>query len=177
MDAATILVLSLGLVAYVHVGYPALVWAAGRVRRRSISTSPDTPPLAVVIAAYNEAEEIGAKVRNTLALDYPADRLHLVIVCDGSTDDTAARARQAAGARATVLHAAERLGKGAAMNRGVDATDAPIIVFSDANALYQPHALRALASAMADPGVGLASGRKTVASHADVVSDGESLYW
>ena len=168
---------SFGLIAYMHAGYPALIWVLGRLRRRPVHTAPITPPVVLIIAAYNEADVIGAKVTNSLALDYPPTLLRIVVVCDGSTDDTARVARESGGHRVTVLEGRERLGKGAALNRGVNATDQPIVVFSDANAMYSPNALRALVATFNDPAVGLASGFKTVTRDPHVVGDGEGAYW
>jgi poly-beta-1,6-N-acetyl-D-glucosamine synthase len=172
-----IAIASFGLMAYAHAGYPLLIWSLGRLWPRPLGAGPITPRVALIIAAYNEAAVIAAKVANSLALDYPPDLLRIVVVCDGSTDDTASTACAAGGSRVTVLHGRERSGKGAALNRGVDATDEPILVFSDANAMYRSNALRSLVAAFNNPAVGLASGFKMVTRESHVVGDGEGAYW
>lgn len=178
MDAAFyVAAASFGLLAYAHAGYPLLIWILGKMRPVPVGAGPITPRVALIIAAYNEADVIAAKVANSLALDYPPDLLRIVIVCDGSTDDTASAARESGGRRVTVLDSVERLGKGAALNRAVDATDEPILVFSDANAMYRANALRTIVAAFNNPAVGLASGLKMVTRDAHVVGDGEGAYW
>jgi biofilm PGA synthesis N-glycosyltransferase PgaC len=175
--AGLIITAGIAAVAYVHVGYPALVWLIGRWRRHTVRDAPITPTVAFIISAHDEASIIGPKILNTFSLDYPPERLQVIVACDGSTDSTAARARDAAGGRALVLDEPERRGKGSAMNRAVEHTTADLVVFSDANAMYQRGALRALVSALADPDVGMASGLKTVTRDPDGVSAGETVYW
>jgi cellulose synthase/poly-beta-1,6-N-acetylglucosamine synthase-like glycosyltransferase len=178
MDATLwVLAVSLGLLAYVHVGYPLLVWTLGRLWPRPIRAADITPPIAFIVAAYNESGVIAAKIDNTLALDYPPDRLRVVVICDGSTDDTAEIARRAGGGRITVLQAEGRRGKGAAMNRAADMTDEPILVFSDANAMYRADAVRWLVRPFNDDEVGLSSGHKTVTRGPHIVGEGEGAYW
>jgi biofilm PGA synthesis N-glycosyltransferase PgaC len=175
--------LAVGLVLYTFVGYGALMglWARWRPRRTSPLPTDFTPPVALIIPAYNEAAVIPAKLANCRALDYPHDRLRLVFVSDGSTDGTPELL--AAQADVTVLHDPQRQGKPAAMNRAaafVQQTLAcPILVFSDANAMLNPAAIRHLARHFADPAVGCVAGEKRVrAADADQAAGaGESLYW
>jgi cellulose synthase/poly-beta-1,6-N-acetylglucosamine synthase-like glycosyltransferase len=175
--------LAVGLVLYTFVGYGALMglWARWRPRRTPPLPTDFTPPVALIIPAYNEAAVIPAKLANCRALDYPHDRLRLVFVTDGSTDGTPELL--AAQADVTVLHDPQRQGKPAAMNRAaafVQQTLAcPILVFSDANAMLNPAAIRHLARHFADPAVGCVAGEKRVrAADADQAAGaGESLYW
>src|SRR5712692_9827345 len=85
---------SVGLLVYTHIGYPVLLWTLSRLRPRPARRATTEPPISVVIAAHNEAPRIEEKLRNLLALDYPQDRLEIIIGSDGSTDGTADRARQ-----------------------------------------------------------------------------------
>jgi len=165
---------SAALIAWTHVGYPlAAAAVAGRTRRRPDPEPPAQPPtVTLVIAAHDEERVIEARLRNALALDYPADRLEVVVSLDGSTDATGAIARRL-GVR--VLDN-PRAGKTAAQNAAVAATDSELIAFSDANSLWAPDALRRLVAPFADPRVGYVCGRLSLidpASGANV----EGTYW
>src|SRR6187200_874633 len=103
------------LVAYTYVGFPALVLARGRLRRRPHRRAPITPSVSVVVAARNEVAAIGDKVDNLLDLDYPADRLQVVVASDGSEDDTVAAAGRRGDPRVRVLDL-PRLGKAGTLN-------------------------------------------------------------
>jgi biofilm PGA synthesis N-glycosyltransferase PgaC len=168
---------SLALVAYVFAGYPAIVALLSRWRPRPVDERPGSPPtISLVILAYNEAEVIEAKLRNVAELDYPADRLQVLVVTDGSDDDTPRRAAGVPGVR--VLHRPERRGKLAAMNRAVEASTGDVLVFSDANNLYSRDALRELVRPLSDPEVGLVTGRKMIDDGQGADLDrAEGLYW
>lgn len=173
----TLFVGSIALVAYVFAGYPAIVALLSQFRPRPVHEQPGfTPTVSLVILAHNESEVIDAKLRNVAELDYPSDRLEIVVVTDGSDDDTPERAGRVAGVR--VLHRPERRGKLAAMNRGVAATTGDVLVFSDANNHYSPDALRELVRPLSDPAVGLVTGRKMIDDTQGVALDrAEGLYW
>ena len=178
MDLASAVVVgSLAVLGYVYLGYPVLVLMLARGLGTSVRPVPATPPVALVIAAFNEALVMAEKIRNTLALDYPAERLTIVVVCDGSTDETARIARECGGGRVRVLDDPVRGGKAGALNHGVRATTEDLLVFSDANALYRRDALRQLMGPFADARVGLASGFKTVTARSNAIGEGERTYW
>lgn len=165
---------ALALVAYTYAGYPLLLALAARLRKPP--AWPDhTPPLTVIIAAYDEEAVLEAKLRDTLALDYPADLLQVIVAADGSTDGTAAIAASLA-PRVELVHRPERAGKMAAINRAMECAGAEVVVFSDANNRYLPNALREIARPFADPAVGAVTGRKTVAAE-DGLGYSEGLYW
>jgi cellulose synthase/poly-beta-1,6-N-acetylglucosamine synthase-like glycosyltransferase len=172
-----LLIGSLGTVTYVFLGYPALVALIARVSPRPVRTDPTfTPRLSLVIAAHNEEDFIAARLRNVAALDYPADRLEVLVVTDGSDDDTPQRAAAFPGVR--VLHEPDRRGKLAAMNRGAAAATGDVVVFSDANNHYPPETLRELVAPLADPNVGLVTGRKVIDDGTGRALDrAEGLYW
>ncbi|MEA2143711.1 MAG: hyaluronan synthase [Solirubrobacteraceae bacterium] len=128
------------------------------------------PGIAVVVPAFNEQEAIAASVEAILALDYPADKLEVVVVDDGSTDGTGAEIdRVAAGGRVTAIHFPSNRGKRAAMAAGIRRTSAEIVAFVDSDSVLEPDALGKLAQGFADERVG------AVCGHADVLNVRESL--
>ena len=135
------------------------------------------PELTLFIAAYNEEDVIDDKMRNCLALDYPADKLHILWVTDGSNDHT--NERLSRWPQATVLHQPQRQGKTAALNRGIHFVTTPIVVFTDANTHLNREALRKIVHAFANPETGCVAGEKRIAVQAEdnAASGGEGLYW
>lgn len=168
-----------GVLAYVFLGYPQLlrliVWVRGA---REIARADITPPVSLIISAYNEANVIAAKLENALALDYPATLLEIVVISDASSDETDSIA-QAYARRGVGLHRqAERRGKTAGLNAVVPHLGGEIIVFSDANAMYEPDALRMLVRNFADPQVGCVTGLARYAGDAHgAAEEGEDAYW
>jgi cellulose synthase/poly-beta-1,6-N-acetylglucosamine synthase-like glycosyltransferase len=147
-------------VVYVYVGYPALLaLIATLTPRRRLSDSPSTPSLSVLIAACNEEANIEEKLKQTVQLDYPADRLEILVLSDGSQDRTDEIVRGFPDPRVRLVRVAERRGKTNAQNLGVKDATGEVLIFSDATTVYHPQALRYLASNYEDPGVGAASGR------------------
>ena len=173
---AAVFWIAAGLILYTHLGYPLLLAALARLRRPARWPPAELPHVALVVAAHNEHEVIGQKVRNVLALDYPRDRLEVIVASDGSTDGTAelARAAAAGDSRVRVLDL-DRRGKVAVQDAAVDAAGAEIMAFSDANALWEPDALRALVAPFADPEIGYVCGR--LAYLAADGSNQEGVYW
>lgn len=175
--------LSLFVVFYTYVGYGILLYVLVRIRRlvkgRRVPPSPaetEYPTLTLVVAAYNEAECMEAKIANTLALDYPADRLSLLFVTDGSTDATPDVVRRYP--QIELLHSPERRGKIHAIHRAMSRVTAEIVVFTDANTSLNPEALKRLARHYRDPAVGAVSGEKRVAiSERSDATAGEGMYW
>jgi len=149
-------------------------------RIASRGTAPGAPPapagppprVALVIAAHDEEDVIAAKVADALAQEHPRERLEVVVASDGSTDATVQRALEAGADRVLDL---PRGGKVRAQDAAVDAVDADLYAFSDANARWEPGALRALVGAFADPRVGYACGHVTFTG-ADGTNQ-EGLYW
>ena len=157
-----LLVVCLVVLVYVYAGYPLLCWLLSRLRRRPVRSAPGTPPVTIVISAYNEAGCIEATLRNKLALDYPDDLCEIIVVSDGSddgTDEIVARIAAAAPDRVRLLRQEPRAGKTNALNAAASIARGEILVFSDANSLYAPDALRRLVEPFADPAVGYATGR------------------
>lgn len=174
--------ISAALVLYHYVLYPATIILAARARPPESDVPPPDaaclPTVTLLIAAYNEDRVIEAKLRNSLALDYPRDRLEIIVVSDGSNDATPAIARRFVERGVTPLHDPARRGKTAALNRGVAAARGEIVVFSDANNLFDSDALTRLVARFRDPRVGGACGLKSIAAADErESSQGDGLYW
>lgn len=168
-----------GGVAYTYAGYPAILGLFGRRRRPAAppATAEDMPSVTLIIAAYNEADVIADKLRNSLALDYPRGLLEILVAADGSDDDTPARVRTFEAQGVRVLHVPERRGKAAAISRAAAAATGEILVFSDANNAYEAETLRALVRPFADPTIGGVVGAKHVVRGDGGLGDSEGLYW
>jgi cellulose synthase/poly-beta-1,6-N-acetylglucosamine synthase-like glycosyltransferase len=167
---------SAGLLAYAQAGYGLLLAGLGALQRRR-SAEPaesalDLPSVSVVVAAYQEEDVITRRVENLQALDYPADRFEVIVACDGAPDRTAERARAAGADRVLEL---PRGGKVRAQDAGVRAARGDIVAFSDANAVWEPDALRRLVAAFADPRTGYACGQVRFVNEGGTNQEG--LYW
>jgi cellulose synthase/poly-beta-1,6-N-acetylglucosamine synthase-like glycosyltransferase len=165
-------------IAYTYAGFPALVLLRAAVRPRPHHEADATPTVSIVIAAHNERDSIGDKLENLLALDYPAERLEVVVASDGSDDGTDDLVR-AYGDRGIRLLSLPRCGKAPALNAAVAASTGEILVFSDANSVYRPDAVRALVRPFADGEVGGVAGNQRYhrAGHEAGVAGGEQRYW
>jgi cellulose synthase/poly-beta-1,6-N-acetylglucosamine synthase-like glycosyltransferase len=167
---------SLGAIAWTHVGYPLAAAAAARLRPRPVARAEQEPSVSVIVAAHDEEAVIGRRVRNLLELDYPAEKVEVVVASDASGDRTDELVEAAAAEDARVrLVRAERGGKVAAQNRAVRETSGEILAFSDANATWAPGALRQLVRSFADPQVAYVCGRLRL-ERADG-SNREGAYW
>lgn len=147
------------MIFYVYVGYPLAVLAVSRLRPRPVRKGTLEPGVSIVIAAYNEEAAIGATIANKLALDYPKEKLEIIVVSDGSTDRTDEIVRRFAGQNVRLLRQEPRAGKTSALNLAVPQVSGEIIVFSDANSLYAADALHHLLRNFADPEVGYVTGK------------------
>lgn len=162
------------LTFYVYVGYPALLWLLGRrLSRQAAGTTgtADAPTVSMIIPAHNEQDTIGAKIRNCQALVYPADRLEVVFVSDGSTDGTPDLIRAALSDRITLLELPSRSGKAAALNAGLARARGDIVLFTDASIQLEDVAVQNLVRPFADPGIGCVSGEDWIEG-----GGGEGLY-
>jgi glycosyltransferase involved in cell wall biosynthesis len=166
---------SAGLIIYVHLIYPPLLALLARVRPRpwrAPAPGAPLPAVTVIVPAYAEQEVIGARVRNLRELDYPRDRLEVIVACDGSPDATADQAR---GAAADLVLELPRGGKIRAQDAGVARARHGIVAFSDANATWEPDALRRLVAPFADPTVGYVCGRVRLVGQEGTNQEG--VYW
>src|SRR3954451_7047506 len=168
--------LSAGLLVYAQAGYGLLLAALSRLRVRPQSApapAPDgLPSVSLVVAAYAEEAVIAGKVANAVALDYPRERLEIVVACDGSPDATAQRAREAG---ADVVLELPRGGKIRAQDAAVERSRSDIVAFSDANAIWQRDALARLVEPFADTAVGYVCGHVQFVNEAGTNEEG--LYW
>jgi cellulose synthase/poly-beta-1,6-N-acetylglucosamine synthase-like glycosyltransferase len=149
----------LALILYTHLGYPLALRVLVALRRRPTlrpGVWEEPPRVSLIVAAFDEEEVIAAKVANALALDYPRERLELIVASDGSADATVERARAAG---ADLVLDLPRGGKIAAQNAAAERASGEILAFSDANSVWSPDALRHLVEPFADPAVGYACGQ------------------
>lgn len=161
--------LAVAILLYTFAGYPIILAMLGKWRRNPVNKSPIYPTISLLIPAYNEEKIINQKIANSLELQYPEERLDIVIVADGSDDGTVAAAE---GSReVTVYFEPQRKGKAAAINRVAPLLSTDIVVFTDANSMLNPEALIELAANFADPRVGGVAGEKRV------LGGGEGTYW
>jgi len=167
--------IAVGLLLYTHLGYPLLLAGLSRLRRSRgapVGEAP-TPAVTLIVAAHDEEAVIAGWVQNALALDYPPDRIGIVVACDGCTDATADRAREAGAHRVLEL---ERGGKVAALNAAAADARGGVLAFSDANARWEPDALRRLVAALAGPDVGYVCGQVRFTAREGAANE-EGLYW
>ena len=172
-----------GIIFYTYVGYGLLLFVLVYIKRMLGSKLPPTvpvleePAVTLFITAYNERSVVKDKMMNTLALDYPSDKLRIMWVTDGSTDGTPDLVKACGGSQ--VYHESERKGKIAAMNRGMKFVTTPIVIFSDANTLLGKNSIRRIVQKFADPRTGCVSGEKRIAMQESETASGsgEGLYW
>jgi cellulose synthase/poly-beta-1,6-N-acetylglucosamine synthase-like glycosyltransferase len=178
-----VLLFSLAVLVYIYLGYPLILRAMVRVRGpRLVKKADITPPLSLVISAYNEREVIGKKLENALSLTYPPEALEIVVISDASDDGTDEIVAQFASTHPNrsvrLERQAVRRGKTAGLNHTMPTLRGDIVVFSDANAMYEPEALLKLARNFADPEVGCVTGEaRYVAGDKNAADVGERVYW
>jgi cellulose synthase/poly-beta-1,6-N-acetylglucosamine synthase-like glycosyltransferase len=168
---------SLSALAWTHLAYPAAAGIAARLRPRPVHRDEAAEPtVTVIVAAHNEEPVIERRLENLLALDYPAERLDIVVASDASDDRTNELVEAIAAREPRVrLIDCERGGKVAAQNRAVRGTESDVVAFSDANATWAPDALRRLVANLADPDVAYVCGQLKL--EAADGSNREGLYW
>lgn len=165
---------------YVYVGYPALLAVIAVFRRKHLVISESyVPSVSVLIAARNEEQDIGWKIRETLGWDYPAERLDVLVASDDSDDATDEIVADFAGPRVKLIRMERRGGKARALNRLVEIARGEILFFTDANAHLGPHALRLMVRHFADRRVGCVTGDSRSINEADkpAVAEGAGVYW
>jgi cellulose synthase/poly-beta-1,6-N-acetylglucosamine synthase-like glycosyltransferase len=171
-----LLCMALAGCVYAYLGYPLLLLAWGRLRPRPPRPGDRLPTVSVICAAYNEAANIERKLRNTLALDYPRERLEVIVAADGCTDATESIAAGHATAGVRLL-SLPRGGKMAALDAAVRAASGEVLLFTDANVLLDATALRLLVRHFADREVGGVGASKRLPGSGTATGDGEGLYW
>jgi cellulose synthase/poly-beta-1,6-N-acetylglucosamine synthase-like glycosyltransferase len=147
------------LLFYVYAGYPLLLALCGLFIRRQRPEPGYSPPISILIAAYNEEAAIERKLRQTLALEYPADKVEILVLSDCSTDRTDELVKAFPDPRVRLVRMPERRGKTHAQNQGIKQAKGEVVIFSDATAIYHSKALVYLACSYQDQSVGAVSGR------------------
>jgi len=167
--------LSVAMILLVTIGYPAMLVLVSPLIRRQRHLDDVEPTVTLIIAAHNEERCLAAKLENAVALDYPRERLEIVVASDGSTDGTAAIAESFRD-RGVRLCSFPRTGKTGVQNLVAKSATGEILVFSDANALYRPDAIRKLVRNFADPTIACVSGQLSY-ERADGAGGCENSYW
>lgn len=169
--------LSLLIVIYVYAGYPLLVFIVSRARRRRVRKSSIEPAVTILIAAHNEEDVIGPTLENKFALNYPAEKLEIIVISDGSSDRTDEIVARYKNRGVRLIRQEQRAGKTSALNRAAQLARGEILVFSDANSLYEREAVRQLVANFADHQVGYVTG-KMVYTDPDgtLIGDGCTAY-
>ncbi len=175
------------LVCYTYVGYGLVIWLLVTIRRRFgiglriASPALEPTEVTLIVPAYNEMDYLPAKLQNCLHQDYPADRLHLLFVVEGSTDGSAEylESMRATVPNLTILAGSRRLGKIEAMNNAMREVKTPIAIFTDANTQLNLQAVSRLANRFAFPNVGAVTGEKRINTQSteSATGSGEGLYW
>ena len=180
----TLFWLCLAIVVYTYVGYGLILYLLVFIKRLAIKAKPLAditddclPEVTLMVCAYNEEDIISEKMSNIHSLDSPADRLHLVWVTDGSTDNT--NSILSAYPDVKIVFSPERRGKSAALKHGIKEVSTEIVMMTDANTMLNPGAVREIVRLMQNPKVGCVSGEKKVKakSDSDEAAQGEGLYW
>lgn len=167
------------IIAYTYVGYPLLLYVMTR-QRRSISPAGSAwPRVTLIISAYNEKEVMAEKLLNALELDYPRDLLEILVVSDASDDGTDEIVTGFEDQNVRLIRQTQRLGKSAGLNLGVGQAHGEIIIFSDANALYEPSAIRNLVRHFSEPRAGYVVGNARYSERPGQTASAESegIYW
>lgn len=169
---------AIALVIYTYIGYPVQLWLTSRLLPKPVLRGSQTPEVVMIVVGHNEAHRIEAKIRTCLNQDYPADKLSVLVVSDGSTDRTHDIVNGFNDARVQLLACPTRRGKAACLNDGVAHTQAPIIVFTDARQRLHSQAVAKLVANFSDPSIGAVSGELEF-EHDDGTpfAEGIGAYW
>jgi biofilm PGA synthesis N-glycosyltransferase PgaC len=175
--ALAIFILSVLLLAYIYVGYPLLILLLAKSFRRPIKKKDVTPSVTIAIPTFNEEAVITEKIENTLHLDYPQDRLQILVCDDASEDRTVEIVKSYAWAGIELSQGTDRSGKVGGLNRALQLATGEIFVIADADILSNPDALRELAANFADETVGCALAQTRMRFSEEAVGESGGLYW
>jgi len=169
--------ISLAILIYIYLGYPMVVYTASLIRKGGVSKGMYQPHVTILISAYNEEKYIGATIENKLLLNYPRDKIEIIVISDGSDDTTDDIVRSYSERGVRLVRQEPRKGKTSALNMAVSMAHGEILVFSDANSIYDLDALRNLMENFADPSVGYATGKMVyINPDGTAIGDGCSAY-
>jgi cellulose synthase/poly-beta-1,6-N-acetylglucosamine synthase-like glycosyltransferase len=177
MTATVFFWVSAVLVVFTYAGYPLLMAWLARGKKPEPEASTTLPSVTAIVVAHNESRRIRARVENLLASDYPPDRLHVLVVSDGSTDNTVEIVRDFGEPRVRALALPNRGGKANGLNAGVAACETELIVFADARQTFAPDAITRLASWFGDSKIGAVSGELEIAEAESGTGAGVGAYW
>ncbi|MBV8207203.1 MAG: glycosyltransferase family 2 protein [Acidobacteria bacterium] len=165
--------------AYTYIGYPLLLWLRGRFAPRPWQRADIFPSVTAIMAVHNGAEQVAGKIEYLLALDYPPEKLNLIVVSDGSTDGTDDVLQRISNPRVQSFHYAPQRGKAAALNLGMRHATGDVLLFVDVRPWPEPASLRRLVANLADPGVGCVAGELVLRNedHAANAAAVGGLYW
>jgi cellulose synthase/poly-beta-1,6-N-acetylglucosamine synthase-like glycosyltransferase len=169
--------LCIAFLLYTYMGYPMLLAALPKKHDANQDVSGQEPEATLLIAAYNEEKCIAQKLENSLSLDYPAGKLQILIAADGSDDKTVEITQGFSGRGVELSYQPARQGKMAAITRTMAAVRGKIVIFSDANNLYDHNALLQLVTPFQSPTVGAVSGAKHILKGDGSLGESEGLYW
>jgi cellulose synthase/poly-beta-1,6-N-acetylglucosamine synthase-like glycosyltransferase len=176
----TLLAIALLLLGYTWVGYPVILWAAARLARRPLLRAEyQHSSISIIVACYNEESRIAAKLNDCLALQYPADKLEILVGSDGSTDATERIVEEYAArdSRIRLFRSPGRGGKSGVQNLAAAHACGDILLFTDAETETRPNLLEQIAEDFADPNVGLVAPVVRFGRFDDPVSKGQGAYW
>lgn len=170
---------SICFIFYTYLGYPIIVYLLSLLKKKKVTKGYQSPKISVIIAALNEEKYIGRKIINILKQNYPSDRMDIIIVSDGSRDNTEDIVRSFAKRNGNIklFSFEERKGKAAAINLGLSKANSEVIIFSDARQTFDPNAIRELAGNFEDPSVGGVSGELVLIPEDSNMSDSLRRYW
>jgi cellulose synthase/poly-beta-1,6-N-acetylglucosamine synthase-like glycosyltransferase len=178
MFAETVFWAMVAVVLYAYVGYSLTILLLARFIHHAIRRAPIEPRVTYLITAYNEEKNVRAKLEQVLSLDYPHDRLEVIVASDASTDGTDDVVRQFADRGVRLVRVEGRAGKTETQNRAVREATGEIIIFSDATTVYEKSALRNIVRNYADPTVGAVSGRYEYRNPTGApIGFGSILFW
>jgi biofilm PGA synthesis N-glycosyltransferase PgaC len=171
--------LSFGCVIYVYAGYPVLLSLIASLRSKVEMSKDETflPYTTILISAYNEEKVIAGKLKNTLELDYPKDRLQILVTVDGSDDSTLETVKSFGDQDVEYCYIPQRQGKMAAINRAMKDVRGEIVIFSDANNIYNKDAVRQLLVPFIDEKWGGVTGAKRIIDVKNCLGASEGIYW
>jgi poly-beta-1,6-N-acetyl-D-glucosamine synthase len=169
---------SIFLILYTYIGYPLLIALIARFMPFHREASGDSDlSVTLLITAYNEEVVIEKKIENTLGLNYPREKLQIIVAADGSSDRTPEIARKFSDRGVELTYTPQRDGKMAAINRAIPLASGEIMIFSDANNMYDHDAIRKLIIPFSDPNVGATTGAKLIIQDGGELSNAEGIYW
>ncbi|MDD2921798.1 MAG: glycosyltransferase family 2 protein, partial [Anaerolineales bacterium] len=164
-------------IAYAYAGYPFLIWLFSRFVSPPKTEGAAVPYITLLIAAFNEERVIAEKIENSLRLNYPRERLQILVMDDGSEDRTQEIIKSYAGRGVELAYNPPRRGKMAAINRAILQARGEIVLFSDASNSYDPDVAREISAPFADPKVGAVVGARTIEAGDGGLGESEGLYW